>query len=84
MIWDRWRSSGISLDRLGSRTGQGCGSSSVDVAAAGSLRLGVPLLQANSPWAGAAGGSRLTGTRLPVLTRDTQHHDQAKACCEIS
>ena len=49
---------------------------------AGSLSFGAPLLQATSLRAGAAGRPRLTGTRLPLLTRDTQ--DSAHACCEIS
>ena len=56
MIWGRWQSSGFSLDRLESRAGPGCGRRSVDGAAADSLSLGVPLRQATSPLAGAAGG----------------------------
>ena len=49
MIWGRLRSSGLSLDfdQLGSRTGLGCGRS-MDCAAAGSLSLGVQLLQGHS------------------------------------
>ena len=49
MIWGRLRSSGLSLDfdQLGSWTGLGCGRS-MDCAAAGSLSLGVQLLQGHS------------------------------------
>ena len=63
-------------------TGPGCGRSSLDSAPACSLSLGMPLQQTTSPLAGAAGGPRLTGTRLPVLTGDIQDSDHA--CCEIS
>ena len=80
MIWGSGRSSGFSLDRLGSRTGPGRGSSSVDGATASSLGLRVQLRQATSPRAGVAGGPRLTGNRLPVLTDDTQDSDHS--CCD--
>ena len=37
--------------------------------------VGVQLWQETNPRAGSAGGPRLTGTRLPVLTRGTQDSD---------